>query len=177
MSWQNVGDMPCSVARSLAVLGDRWTLLIIRSVFVRVRRFADLQAQLAIPKHVLSVRLSRLVDDGVLQKVQYQDAPPRHEYKLTEKGRDLYPVILMLTAWGDKWLDGGNGAPLLYRHRSCGEIFSPVPACSVCGERITARDVAIEAGPGLAAHAAQQAAQGTDIPPGKKRRHGTRKYA
>lgn len=151
MSWNQVGEMPCSVARSLAILGDRWTLLIIRSAFLQVRRFADLQAQLGVPKHVLSTRLKRLVDDGILQKVAYQTAPPRYEYKLTEKGRDLYPVILTLVAWGDKWLDGGHGAPLLYRHKACGHVFTPVLACSACGERVAARDVAIEAGPGLAA--------------------------
>jgi len=175
MSWQNVGDMPCSVARSLAVLGDRWTLLIIRSAFLRVRRFADLQAQLGIPKHVLSVRLNRLVEDGVLQRVPYQDAPPRYEYKLTGKGRDLYPVIIMLTAWGDKWLDGGHGAPLLYRHKACGEIFTPVPACSACGEPVGAHDVTLEAGPGLAAHAARRAA--AQEPAGKRRRNTAEKRA
>lgn len=153
MGWQQVGAMPCSVARSLSILGDRWTLLIIRSAFMQVRRFADIQAQLGVPKHVLSVRLSRLVEDGVLMKVQYQESPPRYEYKLTDKGRDLYPLILMLTAWGDKWLDGGNGAPLQYRHRQCGHVFTPVLACSACGDRFSARDVIPEAGPGFVAAA------------------------
>ena len=150
MAWQQVGDMPCSVARSLAVLGDRWTLLIIRSVFLRVRRYADLQAATGCPKHVLSTRLKRLVDDGVLEKVRYQDAPPRFEYRLTAKGLDLYPVIQMLVAWGDRWLDGGRGAPLLYRHKACGQLFTPQVCCSACGVPITARDVQVEAGPGLA---------------------------
>lgn len=152
MSWDKVGDMPCSVARSLSVLGDRWTLLIIRNAFLQVRRFADLQSQLGIPKHLLSTRLKRLVDDGVLRKVQYQPSPARYEYKLTEKGRDLYPVILALLAWGDKWLDEGRGAPLLYRHKTCGHVFTPTLACSACGEAIaSARDVALEPGPGLVA--------------------------
>lgn len=153
MGWQQVGEMPCSVARSLAILGDRWTLLVIRNVFLRVRRFADMQAQLGVPKHVLSVRLKRLVDAGVLEKVAYQQAPVRYEYKLTAKGRDLYPVIQMLVAWGDKWLDEGHGAPLLYRHKPCGQVFTPVVACSACGEPVIARDVVPEIGPGLVAHA------------------------
>lgn len=152
MAWQQVGEMPCSVARSLAILGDRWTLLIIRNAFLRVRRFADIQQQLGMPKHVLSVRLKRLVEDGVLEKVAYQQAPPRYEYKLTDKGRDLYPLILTLTAWGDKWLDGGKGSPILYRHKQCGSIFTPVLACSACGEQISARDVVPVAGPGLRGH-------------------------
>lgn len=151
MGWEQVGGMRCSVARSLAILGDRWTLLIIRNAFLRVRRFADLQATLGMPRHVLSVRLKKLVADGVLEKVQYQQAPARYEYKLTEKGRDLYPVILTLTAWGDKWLDEGQGAPLLYEHKACGHVFTPVLACSECGERITARDVIPRQGPGLRA--------------------------
>lgn len=170
MSWENVGEMPCSVARSLSVLGDRWTLLIIRSVFLRVRRFADLQAQLAVPKHVLSTRLKRLVDDGVLEKVQYQAAPPRHEYKLTEKGRDLYPVIQMLVAWGDKWMDGGEGPPLHYRHKTCGHVFTPVVACSHCGERVDARDVALEAGPGMAAYQSRLQEEKVPQTPTKRRK-------
>lgn len=149
MSWDEVGEMPCSVARSLAIVGDRWTLLILRNVFLRVRRFADLQTQLGIPRHVLSTRLKRLVEEDVLAKVAYQESPPRYEYKLTEKGKDLYPVILSLVAWGDKWLDQGKGPPLLYRHKQCGHTFRPTLACSECGEPITARDVAVEMGPGM----------------------------
>lgn len=156
MSWQQIGEMPCSVARSLSILGDRWTLLVIRNVFLRVRRFADMQAQLGMPKHVLSVRLRRLVDEGVLEKRKYQDAPARFEYRLTEKGIDLYPVIQMLVVWGDKWMDGGDGAPLVYRHKACGQHFTPVVTCSACGERVAARDVTPEIGPGLVAHTARQ---------------------
>lgn len=153
MSWQKVGEMPCSVARGLAILGDRWTLLIIRNAFLQVRRFDDIQKQLGVPRHILSVRLKKLVDEGVLVKAQYQEAPARYEYKLTDKGKDLYPVIMMLTAWGDKWLDEGKGAPILYKHKQCGHTFTPVVACSECGEKISARDVIPMAGPGLAATA------------------------
>lgn len=150
MKWQNVGEMPCSVARSLAILGDRWTLLVLRNAFLGVRRFDDFQAQLGVTRHLLAERLNRLVEAGVMKKVAYQERPPRYEYRLTEKGRDLYPVLLALTTWGDKWLDEGRGAPLLYQHKGCGHVFRPTMVCSECGEPVTAHDVRPMAGPGLA---------------------------
>jgi DNA-binding HxlR family transcriptional regulator len=149
MKWQDVGEMPCSVARSLAILGDRWTLLIMRNAFLAVRRFDDFQVQLGMTRHVLADRLSRLVEAGGLKKVPYQDNPPRYEYRLTEMGRDLYPVLQALTAWGDKWLDEGKGPPLEYLHKSCGHRFRPVMVCSECREPVTAHDVVPVAGPGL----------------------------
>ncbi len=148
MKWQKIGDMPCSIARSLAILGDRWTLLIVRNAFLAVRRFDDFQAQLGMTRHVLSERLTRLVDAGVLKKVAYQDNPPRYEYRLTEKGRDLYPVLLAFTAWGDKWLDEGQGAPLIYQHKTCGHVFTPTLTCSACHQPVTAHEVVPMAGPG-----------------------------
>ncbi|HET8731366.1 MAG TPA: helix-turn-helix domain-containing protein [Moraxellaceae bacterium] len=151
MKWDNIGDMPCSVARSLAILGDRWTLLILRNAFLAMRRFDDFQAGLGVTRHVLADRLSRLVEAGVLKKVPYQDNPPRYEYRLTEKGRDLYPVLLALTNWGDKWLDEGRGAPLEYLHKTCGHKFRPTMVCSECGEPVSPHDVMPVAGPGLAA--------------------------
>ncbi|HEX6590610.1 MAG TPA: helix-turn-helix domain-containing protein [Moraxellaceae bacterium] len=149
MKWQNVGEMPCSVARSLAILGDRWTLLILRNAFLGIRRFDDFQSGLGVTRHVLAGRLTRLVEAGVLKKESYQNNPPRYEYGLTEMGRDLYPVLLALTAWGDKWLDEGRGAPLEYFHKSCGQKFKPVTVCSECREPVQPRDVAPMAGPGL----------------------------
>lgn len=153
MKWQDVGEMPCSVARSLAILGDRWTLLILRNAFLAVRRFDDFQAQLGMTRHVLADRLNRLVEAEVLKKVPYQDNPPRYEYRLTEKGRDLYPVLQALTVWGDKWLDEGKGPPLEYFHIPCGHKFRPTMVCSECGEAISPRDVTPLAGPGLASAA------------------------
>ena len=149
MKWQDVGDMPCSVARSLAILGDRWTLLILRGAFLAMRRFDDFQASTGVTRHILADRLNRLVEAGVMKKVPYQDHPLRHEYRLTEQGRDLYPVILALTAWGDKWLDQGRGAPLEYLHRNCGHKFRPVTVCSECREPLHPREVMPVAGPAL----------------------------
>ncbi len=152
MKWQDVGELPCSVARSLSVVGDRWTGLILRNAFLSVRRFEDFQSILGIPRHILSVRLKKLVEAEVLKKVPYQEAPVRYEYRLTNKGRDLYPVILALAAWGDKWLDGGLGKPLIYVHKTCGNAFTPITICSECREPINPREVEAHAGPGLQAH-------------------------
>lgn len=151
MKWQDLGETPCSIARSLSVVGDRWTLLILRNAFLKVRRFDDFQAQLGITRHLLADRLAKLVEMGVFSKVPYQERPLRHEYRLTEQGRELYPVLLALVAWGDKWLDGGKGPPLLYRHLRCGHTFRPTMSCSECGEALDAREVAPMAGPGLRA--------------------------
>ncbi|MDX1694794.1 MAG: helix-turn-helix domain-containing protein [Ketobacteraceae bacterium] len=151
MRWEEMQEETCSVARTLSVIGDRWTLLILRDAFLRVRRFEDFQKKLGISRHRLSERLKKLVKQGVMAKVQYQSSPPRYEYRLTEKGIDLYPVIMMMVRWGDKWMDDGNGAPMVYRHKSCGEHFTPVISCSECHEPLKAREVIPEYGPGLLA--------------------------
>lgn len=147
MKWEQVGEMNCSVARTLSIIGDRWTLLIIRNGFLGTRRFADFQSQLGMTKHLLSGRLKRLVDVGVFKKVSYQQ--DRYEYRFTDKGRALYPVLLAMTAWGDAWLDEGKGAPLLYVHKGCGKQMTPTMSCSECGEPVTAHDVIVGPGPGL----------------------------
>ena len=151
MRWEELQEETCSVARTLSVIGDRWTLLILRDAFLRVRRFEDFQKKLGISRHRLSERLKKLVAQGVLDRVEYQSNPPRHEYRLTEKGRDLYPVIMMMVRWGDKWMDDGNGAPMVYKHHGCGEYFTPEISCSACHEPLNARDVTPEFGPGTLA--------------------------
>ncbi|WP_025098074.1 helix-turn-helix domain-containing protein [Burkholderia sp. A1] len=149
MKWDEVGEIPCSVARTLAVLGDRWTMLVLRNAFFGVRRFDAFQAQLGVTRHVLAERLARLVDEGIFVKLRYQERPPRYEYKLSEKGRDLYPVLLALTAWGDRWKDEGAGPPVLLRHRSCGHLVKPMMVCSECGEPLDPREIEPLPGPGL----------------------------
>lgn len=150
MKWDDIGGMTCSVARTLSVIGDRWTLMIIRNAFLGTRRFDDFHAGLGMTRHVLADRLARLVEAGVLVKVAYQERPLRHEYRLTEQGRDLYPVLLALTGWGDKWLDEGRGAPVVYQHKTCGHMTTPRLCCSACGEPLDPRQVTPMAGPGLA---------------------------
>jgi DNA-binding HxlR family transcriptional regulator len=141
MRWPEVSKEPCPVARSLAVVGDRWTMLVIREAFLGSRRFEDFEAQLDVSPHVLSTRLSRLVGAEVLAKIPYQDRPVRHEYRLTSKGLDLYPVLIGLARWGNAW-DADPVEPLLrLRHRNCGQDFTPRTTCSACGEPVVARDV------------------------------------
>lgn len=149
MRWRDVGDMTCSVARSLAVVGDRWTLLILRDAFLRTRRFAHFQASLGIPRHRLADRLQKLVDHGILERVRYQERPPRDEYRLTAKGRDLYPVIVSLVRWGDRWMIDDDGVPVELVHRDCGHPITPVLTCPDCHREVGAQDMLAQPGPAL----------------------------
>lgn len=157
MKWQDLGETSCSLARTLSVIGDRWTLLILRNAFLRTRRFDAFQKQLGITRHLLAARLKKLVDDGILEKRAYQQRPVRYEYRLTEKGIDLYPVLLSLVTWGDKWMDDGNGPPVQYIHKDCGQITRPRLVCSECDEPVHARNLMPIAGPGAGARKAPAA--------------------
>ncbi|MGN6515168.1 MAG: winged helix-turn-helix transcriptional regulator [Rhizomicrobium sp.] len=148
MRWDDLSRENCSLARSLAVVGDRWTLLVLREAFLRTRRFDEFEAKLGIARRILSERLALLVDEGILKKVPYQDNPPRHEYRLTDKGLDLYPVIISLVHWGDRHYAGRRGPPMLHTHKKCGHDFQSVLSCSECGEALRARDVSVRPGPG-----------------------------
>jgi DNA-binding HxlR family transcriptional regulator len=112
----------CSIERTLDIVGEKWTFLVLREAFSGVRRFADMQAITGAPRQVLSARLARLVDEGLLRKEPYREPGQRQrdEYRLTEKGRDLYPLLVALMHWGDKHLTGEEGAPVLLTHRDCG---------------------------------------------------------
>ena len=140
-------DMNCSVAQCLEVVGDWWSLLIVRDAFLGVRRFDDFQARLGISRNILNQRLTKLVDEGVLDRVPYQDNPPRSEYRLTDKGRDLWHVLTAMRQWGDRWA-APDGPPLRMRHASCGRVVKAVAVCSHCGEPLDLRSVTVEPGPG-----------------------------
>jgi DNA-binding HxlR family transcriptional regulator len=146
--WNSLSREDCSLARSLAVIGDRWTLLVLREAFLRVRRFEDFEKNLKIARRVLSERLALLVDEAILEKRRYQDNPPRHEYRLTEKGLALYPVVLSLVHWGDRYYAGKKGPPIIHTHKACGHDFRSVLTCSECGDTLAARDVTIRPGVG-----------------------------
>lgn len=149
MRWNDIGEMTCSVARTLSVVGDRWTLLILRDAFLRTRRFEDFQERLGMTRHRLADRLAKLIEHGVFERVRYQERPERYEYRLTEKGRDLYPVIVALVGWGDRWMAGTAGPPIELVHRSCGHVMTPTMTCPHCGDALTARDVTAQPGPAL----------------------------
>jgi len=136
--------MNCSIARTLEVVGEWWTMLVVREAFNGVRRFDDFQAHLGIARNVLAARLQGLVDHGILERRLYQERPERFEYRLTEKGVDLYPILISLMGWGDRWATGPEGPPVTLTHKSCGNAPEPVLACSHCGEQLSPREVTAE---------------------------------
>ena len=130
----------CSIARSLEAIGDRWTMLVVRDAFLGVRRFEEFQDRLGVARNILSDRLGRLVDEGILEKRPYQERPQRFEYRLTEKGRDLFPVMISLMKWGDAYALDPGGPPMLVLHRDCGGQVTEQLVCDRCGEPMTARN-------------------------------------
>src|SRR3954453_12786496 len=140
-------DMHCSVAQCLEVVGEWWTLLIVRDAFLGVRRFDDFQARLGISRNILTQRLITLVEAGVFDKVPYSEHPPRFDYRLTAKGRDLWPVLTTMRQWGDKHA-APEGPPLQLIHENCGEVSEAELVCSGCGEPIGPRNVKAVSGPG-----------------------------
>jgi DNA-binding HxlR family transcriptional regulator len=142
-------DSNCSIARTLAVLGDRWTLLVLREAFNGVRRFEDLQRRLEVARDVLTVRLNRLVDEGVLERVPYREPGQRgrHEYRLTARGLDAYPILVALLAWGDRHKADPSGPALALRHAGCGGAVRAELRCEH-GHAVGAREVEARPGPG-----------------------------
>lgn len=140
--------MNCSVAGALEILGEWWTMLIVRDAFMGVRRFEDFQRRLGIARNVLTTRLQKLVASGILERRRYQERPERFEYRLTAKGLDLYPILVSLLQWGDRWAPAEGGPPVLLVHRDCGQVSSPYLVCDHCGEPIDPRRVDPVAGPG-----------------------------
>jgi DNA-binding HxlR family transcriptional regulator len=151
MQRTNFGDMACSIARTLDVIGEPWSPLILRDVYVGMHRFEQIQADLGISRKVLTERLKWLVECGVLERRQYEARPPRSEYVLTDKGWELCDLLMVMVRWGDRWADDGAGPPVLYRHHACGEISHVDLACAHCGKPMHADDIDVLPGPGAAA--------------------------
>jgi DNA-binding HxlR family transcriptional regulator len=148
MKWDALEEEQCSLARTVAVIGDRWTLLILRECFLRRKRFEEFQSSLGITRHLLAERLRKLVGFGVLRRVPYQSAPQRYEYILTQKGLDLYPIVMSIVHWGNIHMVDVRGRPLLHEHKLCGKVFDPLMVCSKCGEPVRAKEVHVHPGPG-----------------------------
>jgi DNA-binding HxlR family transcriptional regulator len=140
-------DMHCSVAQTLEVIGEWWSMLIVRDAFLGVTRFDQLQERLGISRNVLNQRLAHLVEHGVLDKVAYSSHPPRYDYRLTDKGRDLFPVLNALRQWGDKYA-APDGPPMRIRHQTCGRLTDAMLTCAHCGEPLDARNVRATPGRG-----------------------------
>jgi DNA-binding HxlR family transcriptional regulator len=147
MERKSFADMHCSVAQCLEVVGEWWSMLIVRDAFLGVSRFDDYQERLGISRNILNQRLNHLVESGVLAKVPYSEHPLRYDYRLTDKGRDLWPVLTAMRQWGDAYA-APNGPPLQVIHKGCGKISEAVPTCSACGEPLGPRDVVATPGPG-----------------------------
>lgn len=144
----DTSDWPCTIARSVSVLGDHWNLLIMRQACLGTRRFDDFQSALGTGRNILSQRLTRLVDEQLLARVPYQDNPPRFEYRLTDKGRDVYPILATMAAWGEKWMTGTEGTPLVLHHTACDHDMHAVVVCSECEQPIDVRETRALPGPG-----------------------------
>lgn len=141
---------PCSIARALEVIGDRWSILILRDTFRGIRRFEEIRRDLGIPRAVLSERLSQLVDTGVLGKRRYMEHPPRYEYRLTDMGRELSPVLVGLMQWGDRWLSDGR-PPTVLVHEPCGTEVELDFWCRACDQKFGPTEIAGRPGPGASA--------------------------
>lgn len=164
MKWENIDTQVCSVARALAIVGERWTLLIIRDAFKGTRRFDEFYRNLGVTRHRLAQRLGGLVEAGVMTRVPYSDRPVRYEYRLTRMGLGLYPVLMTLGDWGDKWLDNDQGPPTEYWHARCGKMTGPVLSCRECGDPLRPEEVSPRPGPVLQAFSRSLAEQGRAQP-------------
>lgn len=139
MPVSGIGKQTCSVARTVGLIGDPWTLMILRDLFLGSRRFDEFQIYTGASPHLLSVRLRRMADDGLIVARAYQDNPPRHEYHLTEKGIALWPVITAMREWGDRWNRAPGAPPVKVTHRGCGGLTHIHHSCEACGEEVDAR--------------------------------------
>jgi DNA-binding HxlR family transcriptional regulator len=143
----------CSIAKALEVVGERWTLLIVRDVMLGRRRFEEIQKGLGVARNVLSARLQRLVEEDILERRPYQEGPERYEYFLTEKGLDLWPSLVALQGWGDRHTEYPDGPPLKIVHKECGGPVSDRGICEGCGKTLHARDARALPGASAAAGA------------------------
>jgi DNA-binding HxlR family transcriptional regulator len=150
MKRTSFAQWPCSIARTMDLLGDWWTPLVLRDAFYGVTRFDEFQQALGIARNTLADRLRRLVDEGLLEKVAYQTEPMRYDYLLTDKGKDFFGVLAAMTAWGDRWLAGEAGPPALMIHHDCGLPASALTVCNRCGGEITSKNTQPIPGPGSA---------------------------
>lgn len=144
MRLTSLSDLNCSIAKTLDVVGEWWTLLIVRDALRGTRRFEEFQESLGVARSVLTARLRKLTDAGIMERQRYSEHPPRYEYQLTDKGRALFSVIVALMQWGDAWEQGPAGPPRLLVHETCGHITQPVLTCPHCQGKVTARNTRSE---------------------------------
>ena len=148
MTRNKLDELNCSIANALELIGEWWTILILREAFFGTRRFEDFQQHLGIARNILTARLRKLCDSGVLERVPIKEGAKRHEYKLTQMGRDLQPTLIALTQWGDRWLHTTDGAPVKFVERATGEEIADVTILTKDGRELEPRDMSLVAGPG-----------------------------
>ncbi|MBF6078563.1 winged helix-turn-helix transcriptional regulator [Nocardia beijingensis] len=142
-------DWPCTVARTVDLIGDWWTPLVLREAYYGATRFEEFERTLGLSRNVLSQRLTRLVDESLLERVPYQQRPVRYEYRLTEQGRDFFPVVAAMMRWGDRWRAPSEGPPITLHHNSCGHDTYAETVCAHCREPLRHGDVSARLGPGF----------------------------
>ena len=167
MLGRNYDGQNCSIARALEVVGERWTLLILREAFLGTRRFDAFHQRLGIARNILQARLERLVEEGILVRRPYQERPPRYEYRMTAKGWDLFPFTIALHDWGSRWIASPHGPGLKLRHRPCDHRLRGKMVCGSCGEAIEPHDVQIR---GATRWAARRERHGPKIPRARAKR-------
>lgn len=150
MRLTSLSDMNCSIARTLDVVGEWWTLLIVRDALRGATRFDEFRESLGMARGVLSSRLHKLVEQDILRRRPYSEHPPRYEYMLTEKGRALAPMITAMMTWGDTWAPAPSGPPVVLIHQPCGHAMHPVQTCPHCRSEVTTGNVRTVPGPGAA---------------------------
>jgi DNA-binding HxlR family transcriptional regulator len=147
MARADFAAMHCSMARALDVIGDPWTPLVIRDLYLGLTRFDDLAVDLGVARNLLARRLKHLVEHGVVDRRPYQNHPARYDYRLTTSGKELVPVLMALTAWGDRWVGPHAGPPIRFRH-ACGKIVEPSVSCPACRQPVTLSTTTPLPGPG-----------------------------
>ena len=145
-----------SVGHILDIIGEGWSILIIREAFLGTRRFEEFQGRLGIARNILTARLKKLCANQILDRVPVKEGAKRHEYILTRKGKDMMPLLVALTQWGDKWVFGENNEPVIFLDRERGQPISPVQVYSARGEVLRPRDIMINAGPGATPEARER---------------------
>lgn len=141
MRWSELENEPCPVARAMSIIGDRWTVLMLRDAFRGVTRFEEFHARLKCSRTVVAERLAHLVERGVLVREAYQQNPPRYDYRLTDMGRALGPVLMTMAHWGETWAKTSHPYRVERIHRACGHAFQPVVHCSECDEPVRPGEV------------------------------------
>jgi DNA-binding HxlR family transcriptional regulator len=148
MSRTDTSAWPCTIARTADLLGDDWNLLIVRQACLGSRRFEEFRTALGIGRNVLTNHLNQLVAEGVLSREPYQERPVRHHYRLTEKGRDVFPILAAMAAFGEKWLSGPDGPPIVLSHTACGHDMRVEVVCDHCHKPLRMRETRVRPGPG-----------------------------